>query len=63
MQNKKIDHVSSYYAATINEAINYPELKEDISSEVCIVGRAIVVAPKFIYYLAVPMLESYLFGL
>ena len=22
MQNKKIDHVSSYYAATINEAIN-----------------------------------------
>ena len=38
MQNNKIDHVSSYYAATINEAINYPALKEDISSEVCIVG-------------------------
>ena len=38
MENKKIEHVSSYYAATINEAINYPGLKEDISSEVCIVG-------------------------
>ena len=38
MHNKKIDHVSSYYAATINKPVNYPGLKEDISSEVCIVG-------------------------
>ena len=38
MENIKIEHVSSYYAATINNSKNYPELKENISSEVCIVG-------------------------
>ena len=38
MVNKETEHVASYYAATINESKTYPKLKEDITSEVCIVG-------------------------
>ena len=38
MVNKETEHVASYYAATINESKTYPILKEDITSEVCIVG-------------------------
>ena len=38
MVNIERDHVASYYAATINEPVNYPNLEQDILSDVCVVG-------------------------
>ena len=38
MVNIERDHVASYYAATINEPVNYPRLEQDITSDVCVVG-------------------------
>lgn len=32
------EHTGSYYAATVNQEISYPRLKEDLRVDVCIVG-------------------------
>lgn len=37
-QNEHLKHTNSYYAATINEPIEFPALIEKIESDVCIIG-------------------------
>ena len=37
-QNEHLKHTNSYYAATINEPIEFPSLIEKIESDVCIIG-------------------------
>jgi len=32
------EHTSSYYAASVNEATNFPRLKGDIRTDVCVIG-------------------------
>ena len=36
--HQKQEHTDSYYAATVNEATDYPPLKGDQSADVCVVG-------------------------
>ena len=36
--HQKQEHTSSYYAATVNEATDYPPLEGDQSADVCVVG-------------------------
>ena len=36
--NQKQEHTNSYYAATANEATNYPPLAGELSADVCVVG-------------------------
>lgn len=36
--NQKQEHTDSYYAATANEATNYPPLAGELSADVCVVG-------------------------
>ena len=35
---QKQEHTGSYYAATVNEVTDYPELKEAVDVDVCVVG-------------------------
>ena len=35
---QKQEHTGSYYAATVNEKTNYPELKGTVSADICVVG-------------------------
>ncbi|MDH5619899.1 MAG: FAD-binding oxidoreductase [Gammaproteobacteria bacterium] len=37
-ENQKQEHTNSYYAATVNEATNYPVLEGARSADVCVVG-------------------------
>ena len=36
--HQKQEHTNSYYAATVNEVTDYPELEGSISVDVCVVG-------------------------
>jgi glycine/D-amino acid oxidase-like deaminating enzyme len=36
--NQKQEHTGSYYAATVNEKTEYPELKGGVSADICVVG-------------------------
>ena len=31
-------HTSSYYAASVNQHTDYPQLRGDVSADVCVVG-------------------------
>ena len=35
---KPLQHTNSYYAASINEVTNYPELKGHQTTDICIIG-------------------------
>ena len=37
----KRDHTASYYAASANLALDYPELEGDLSVDVCVVGAGL----------------------
>ena len=37
-ENQKREHTNSYYAASVNEVTNYPELQGDHSVDICVVG-------------------------
>jgi glycine/D-amino acid oxidase-like deaminating enzyme len=36
--NQKQEHTSSYYAATVNEKTDYPELEGARTADICVVG-------------------------
>ncbi|NNK32887.1 MAG: FAD-binding oxidoreductase, partial [Xanthomonadales bacterium] len=38
VENQNQEHTSSYYAASVNETTDYPELEGEHSADVCIVG-------------------------
>ena len=38
IENIDLDHPNSYYADTINDALEFPVLEQSISADVCIVG-------------------------